>query len=106
MMSRARPGLPDHKPQLPEGVRIYAISDIHGCAHLLQPMLRVIDADVAHSRPRYAVEIFMGDYIDRGPDTRTTLDILVERSRRGKRGFPQGEPRGIFGERLRRPLVI
>lgn len=79
-----------HKPQLPEGVRIYAISDIHGCAHLLKPMLRVIDADLAHSRPPDAIEVFMGDYIDRGPDTRSTLDILVERSRRGNAIFLKG----------------
>lgn len=85
---RSRP--PKNKPMLPEGVRIFAISDIHGCSHLLQPMLRVIDADVAHSRPRHAIEVFMGDYIDRGPDTRSTLDILVERSRRGNAVFLKG----------------
>ncbi|MFT4115730.1 metallophosphoesterase family protein [Bradyrhizobium sp.] len=90
MISLARSRQPTHKPKLPEGVRIYAISDIHGCAHLLQPMLRVIDADVAHSRPRYAIEVFMGDYIDRGPDTRTTLDMLIERSRRGNAVFLKG----------------
>lgn len=90
MKSLVRPRPPTPKPQLPDGVRIYAISDIHGCAHLLQPMLRVIDADVARSRPRYAVEVFMGDYIDRGPDTRSTLDILVERSRRGNAVFLKG----------------
>ncbi|RZN13010.1 serine/threonine protein phosphatase [Bradyrhizobium genosp. SA-3] len=90
MISFARPRRPIHKPHLPEGVRIYAISDIHGCAHLLQPMLRVIDADVARSRPHYAIEVFMGDYIDRGPDTRATLDILVERSRRGNAVFLKG----------------
>ena len=86
----ARPHLPVQKPQLPAGVRIYAISDIHGCAHLLEPMLRVIDADVAHSRPLYAIEVFMGDYIDRGPDTRATLDILIERSHRGNAVFLKG----------------
>lgn len=90
MISLARPRPTTPKPQLPEGVRIYAISDIHGCAHLLQPMLRVIDADVAQSRPRYAIEVFMGDYIDRGPDTRSTLDVLVERSRRGNAVFLKG----------------
>ncbi|WP_339039485.1 metallophosphoesterase family protein [Bradyrhizobium symbiodeficiens] len=90
MISLTRPRAPVPKPQLPEGVRIYAISDIHGCAHLLQPMLRVIDADVACSRPRYAIEVFMGDYIDRGPDTRYTLDLLIERSRRGNAVFLKG----------------
>lgn len=90
MMSLARSRPPVHKPRLPEGVRIYAISDVHGCAHLLKPMLEVIDIDVVRSRPRYAIEVFMGDYIDRGPDTRATLDILVERSRRGNAVFLKG----------------
>ncbi|UPK33908.1 metallophosphoesterase [Bradyrhizobium sp. 186] len=85
---RSRP--PKNKPMLPEGVRIFAMSDIHGCAHLLEQMLRVIDADIANSRPGYAIEVFMGDYIDRGPDTRSTLDILVERSRRGNAVFLKG----------------
>ncbi|MGY4291804.1 serine/threonine protein phosphatase 1 [Bradyrhizobium sp. LM2.7] len=66
------------------------MSDIHGCAHLLEQMLRVIDADIANSRPGYAIEVFMGDYIDRGPDTRSTLDILIERSRRGNAVFLKG----------------
>ncbi|MCK1480633.1 serine/threonine protein phosphatase [Bradyrhizobium sp. 197] len=87
-LARSRP--PIHKPQLPDGVRIYAISDIHGCSHLLQPMLGVIDADVTRSRPAHAIEVFMGDYIDRGPNTRSTLDILVERSRRGNAVFLKG----------------
>lgn len=90
MISLGRPRPPIRKPRLPDGVRIYAITDIHGCAHLLQPMLRVIDFDVARSRPRYAIEVFMGDYIDRGPDTRATLDIMVERSRRGNVVFLKG----------------
>lgn len=90
MVSLARSRPPIHRPQLPDGVRVYAISDIHGCSHLLQPMLGVIDADVAHSRPRYAIEVFMGDYIDRGPNTRSTLDILIERGRRGNAVFLKG----------------
>ncbi|TYO60843.1 serine/threonine protein phosphatase [Bradyrhizobium hipponense] len=85
---RSRP--PKNKPMLPEGVRIFAMSDIHGCAHLLKQMLRVIDADIANSRPGHAIEVFMGDYIDRGPDTRATLDILIERSRRGNAVFLKG----------------
>jgi serine/threonine protein phosphatase 1 len=44
-------------------------------------MLRVIDADLARSRPRCAIEVYMGDCVDRGPDSRATLDILFNRSR-------------------------
>jgi serine/threonine protein phosphatase 1 len=90
MLSALRHAKPTAKPRLPDGVRIYAISDIHGCAHLLDQMLRVIDADVAHSRPRHAIEVFMGDYIDRGPDSRSTLDLLIERSWRGNAVFLKG----------------
>jgi serine/threonine protein phosphatase 1 len=110
-MSLLRSRRPKQEPKLPDGVRIYAISDIHGCAHLLTQMLGVIDADVAHSRPHHAIEVFMGDYVDRGPDTRTTLDILVERSRRGNAIFLKGnheallvkvmEDPSLFGEWLR-----
>jgi serine/threonine protein phosphatase 1 len=75
---------------LPDGVRIYAISDIHGCAHLLEQMLGVIDADVAHSRPRHAIEVYLGDYVDRGPDSRATLELLIRRSRRGNTVFLKG----------------
>lgn len=68
MLSALRSTKATVKPRLPDGVRIYAISDIHGCAHLLKQMLAVIDADVAHSRPRHAIEVYLGDYIDRGPN--------------------------------------
>lgn len=111
LRSRLPNHTPRHKPTLPDGVRIYALSDIHGCAHLLTQMLRVIDADLAHSRPRHAIEVFMGDYVDRGPDTRLTLDILIERSRRGNTVFLKGnheallvnvmEDPSLFGEWLR-----
>jgi hypothetical protein len=52
MLSALRFPKPSANPRLPDGVRIYAISDIHGCAHLLERMLAVIDADVAHSISR------------------------------------------------------
>src|SRR5260221_12602758 len=77
---RSRPS--KGKLKLPEGVRIYAMTDIHGCAHLLEQMLRVIDADLARSRPRYALEVYKPR-----PDSRATLDILINRSRRGNTVF-------------------
>ena len=103
MLSALRPAKPMAKPRLPDGVRIYAISDIHGCAHLLDQMLRVIDADVAHSRPRHAIEVFMGDYIDRGPDSRATLDLLIERSQRGNAVFLKGNHEAFLDDVFRDP---
>lgn len=69
------------KPRLPDGVRIYAIGDVHGRADLLQSLLTVIDADLARSAPERAIQVFLGDYIDRGPDSRAVLDVLIERSK-------------------------
>lgn len=103
MLSVRRSHTSAAKPGLPDGVRIYAISDIYGCAHLLEQMFRVIDADTAHSRPRIAIEVFLGDYIDRGPDSCLTLDLLIERSRRGNMVFLKGNHEAFLLEVFRDP---
>ncbi len=59
---------------VPDGKRIYAIGDVHGCADLLDRLLALIDADAA-GEP-YAL-VFLGDYVDRGPDSRGVLSRLV-----------------------------
>lgn len=91
------------RPRLPDGIRIYAISDIHGCAHLLEQMFRVIDADVAHSTPYRAIEVYLGDYIDRGPDSALTLDLLIDRSRRSNTVFLKGNHEAFLAAVLRDP---
>lgn len=103
MLSALRPTKAILKPRLPDGVRIYAISDIHGCAHLLRQMLAVIDADVAHSRPRHAIEVYLGDYIDRGPDSFSTLDLLIKRSQRGNTVFLKGNHEALLSAVFRNP---
>jgi serine/threonine protein phosphatase 1 len=69
------------KPRLPDGVRVYAIGDVHGRADLLQSLLTVIDVDLARSTPERSIQVFLGDYVDRGPDSRAVLDLLIERSK-------------------------
>lgn len=61
----------------PDGVRIYAIGDIHGRADLLDRLARRIDADIK-SRPCPAtVTVFVGDYVDRGAESREVIERLV-----------------------------
>ncbi|MBC9876937.1 serine/threonine protein phosphatase [Bradyrhizobium sp. INPA01-394B] len=91
------------RPKLPNGVRIYALTDIHGCAHLLEQMFAVIDADMANSRPYRAIEVFLGDYIDRGPDSRRTLDLLIQRSRYRNTVFLKGNHEAYFTAMLDDP---
>ncbi|MEK9281669.1 MULTISPECIES: metallophosphoesterase family protein [unclassified Bradyrhizobium] len=94
------------RPRLPDGVRIYAISDVHGCAHLLEQMFVVIDADMSNSRPYRAIEVFLGDYIDRGPDSRRTLDLLIGRSRRRNTVFLKGNHEAYFTSVLDDPSRV
>lgn len=64
---------------VPADTRAYAIGDVHGRRDLLEELLARIDAERA-ADPR-AVEhlILLGDLIDRGPDSRGVLDLVLER---------------------------
>jgi serine/threonine protein phosphatase 1 len=81
---------PKPKPALPKGIRIYAIGDIHGCADILKKVFGAIDHHLARAEPVRALHVFLGDYIDRGPDSRRTIDLLIERSRRHESVFLKG----------------
>ncbi|MEQ8935084.1 MAG: metallophosphoesterase family protein, partial [Amphiplicatus sp.] len=59
----------------PEGVRLYAVGDIHGCAGQLDALLTQIQAEPAEGLEKRIV--FLGDYVDRGPDSRSVIDRLV-----------------------------
>lgn len=62
---------------LPGARRIYAIGDVHGRADLLARMHERIAEDLAAS-PASTLLVHLGDYIDRGDDTRGVLDILCQ----------------------------
>jgi len=66
---------------IPEKQRIYAIGDIHGHADTLDAMHRAIDADIDSNPPGEAVIVYLGDYVDRGPDSKGVIDRLIERQR-------------------------
>jgi serine/threonine protein phosphatase 1 len=88
------------RPFLPEGIRIYAFGDIHGRSDLLKQMFTVIDADIARNPVRRPIEVFLGDYIDRGPDSAQTLDLLIERGLRRETVFLKGNHEAYFLEVL------
>ncbi|WP_152535657.1 metallophosphoesterase [Bradyrhizobium sp. Ai1a-2] len=66
-------------PSAPADTRIYAVGDIHGRADLLADTIARIDDDISRRPIRYVLEIYLGDYIDRGPDSKTVLDLLAVR---------------------------
>ncbi|MBO9557449.1 MAG: serine/threonine protein phosphatase [Caulobacter sp.] len=60
------------------GRLVYAIGDVHGHLDLLDQLLDTIVGDAAGSAPdRAPVLILVGDYVDRGPDSRGVLDRLI-----------------------------
>lgn len=53
--------------------RIYAIGDIHGCATQMEALIARLDIDARHDRL-----VFIGDYIDRGPDSKEVIDRILD----------------------------
>ncbi|MDJ0608693.1 MAG: metallophosphoesterase family protein [Kiloniellales bacterium] len=62
----------------PDGSRIYAIGDIHGRSDLLRALHQKILADADASRATRRLVVYLGDYIDRGSDSRGVIDLLIE----------------------------
>lgn len=83
LFSRKRTKLGEVSARVPEGRRVYAIGDIHGRADLLRRLHLAIAEDAAAKPSAENVVIYLGDYIDRGQDSRGVLDLLIN-------GAPQG----------------
>lgn len=62
----------------PEGVRLYAIGDVHGRIDLLARMHAMIEEDLAAQPALDWRMIHLGDYVDRGPDSKAVMDFLIE----------------------------
>lgn len=56
--------------------RLYAIGDVHGRLDLLERAIHAIDRDVAE-RGGTALTVTLGDYIDRGPQSRGVIERLA-----------------------------
>ncbi len=68
---------------VPPGTRVYAVGDSHGCAQSLGALHAAILEDSAAADARAPapaerrVVVYLGDYIDRGPDSRGLLEMLI-----------------------------
>ena len=63
---------------LPDKYRVYAVGDIHGCVRQLDQLHDLILADwQSHCdvQPE-GIVVYLGDYIDRGPQSRAVIDCL------------------------------
>jgi serine/threonine protein phosphatase 1 len=68
--------------RLPQGLRIYAVGDVHGMADCLVDLLGRIDEDRARNPIGESRIVMLGDYTDRGPRSRDVVEMLSVLSER------------------------
>ncbi|MES2339661.1 MAG: metallophosphoesterase family protein [Pseudomonadota bacterium] len=70
---------------IPPGERVYAIGDVHGCADELDRLIHMIDADDAARGPAQTTLVFLGDLVDRGPDSAGVVERVRQLCASGAR---------------------
>lgn len=65
-------------PAIPAGQRVYAVGDIHGRLDLLDQLLEDIRDDSSRRGEADTLMIFLGDLVDRGPESRGVVDRLIK----------------------------
>lgn len=70
--------------RLPEGRRIYAIGDVHGRLDLLDALLDQIAESEHRREPADTAIIFLGDLVDRGPDSCGVVERAMELKAKGR----------------------
>lgn len=73
------PRRPTPNPPSTGGRLVYAVGDVHGYSGALRALVADIAADARESRPaRTPLLVFVGDYVDRGPDSRGAIDVILD----------------------------
>jgi len=73
-----------NKAKIPALTRIYAIGDIHGCYGLMQKMHGIIKQDAESAGDNFRkIIIYLGDFIDRGPDSKRIIDSFISENIEG-----------------------
>jgi len=85
--------------------RAYVIGDIHGRSDLLDQMVEEITRDLEKSPVAEGLTVTLGDYVDRGPDSRGVLDRLASNPFPTKYIALKGNHEALFEAFLRDPTV-
>jgi serine/threonine protein phosphatase 1 len=78
-------GSKQHWPSGPAGQIAYVVGDIHGRLDLLDQLLERIHRDIDAHRPEKALIVFLGDLVDRGPESARVVERLRNYRREGVR---------------------
>jgi len=87
-------------PRIPPNKRVYAVGDIHGHLDLLQRLQAAIDEDMRVHPCAECVEVYLGDYVDRGPKSAAVVDALIERQASRKAVCISGNHEAVMLEAL------
>lgn len=94
--------------KFPDGLVGFAVGDIHGRADLLGQMLDLLEARAEREgrEGREPLVIFLGDYVDRGPDSAGVIDLLLQGRPSGyERRFLKGNHEQAMLGFLSQPLA-
>jgi serine/threonine protein phosphatase 1 len=83
--------------------RLYVIGDIHGRSDLLDRMVEEIDRDFKTCRGCSGLTVTLGDYVDRGPDSRGVIDRLARNPFPTRYVALKGNHESLFETFLRDP---
>ena len=83
--------------RIPDGRRVYAIGDVHGRNDLLQKLIAKIVEDDGQSGSTESEIIFLGDLVDRGPDSYGVLETAIRlKEELGNVRFLMGNHEEVF----------
>lgn len=89
---------------LPPGLRLYAVGDIHGCLGKLTALHALMAEDAARAPESQRVVVYLGDYVDRGPDSRGVIEALLVPPRFGAQAIHlAGNHEAMMLDALTRP---
>jgi serine/threonine protein phosphatase 1 len=92
---------------VPDNTRLYIVGDIHGRLDLLAKMHELIWEDMQKFPIKATTEVYIGDYIDRGPDASGVIEILcASRPLCNQRICLMGNHEQIFLDFLANPETI
>jgi serine/threonine protein phosphatase 1 len=75
----------ENKPNGARGYRAYVIGDVHGRLDLLDQLLAKIECDRSEHPARKTLLVFLGDLIDRGPQSAQVIERVLQFSSDGVR---------------------
>ena len=65
-----------------------------------------IDDHLSRVRPKRPIQVFLGDYIDRGPASSQVIDMLIDRAQRHGTIFLKGNHEAMLLDLLRDPEIF